>query len=674
MLIAARSGLAQQMWASGLNVLVNQDSHPPGQGRPQDEVWVAINPSNLTNWAASANDYRNTQISNPTISAPGFYASADGGNTWPAANQGVVPFPPVYGTALTFGGDTCVRFDQNSTAFLGYVLYSQNAVSAIDFSDLFLAKSQGAPAGGAYPPVTGQPLNHYRIAVSFRPMMGPFDFVDKPLHDIFRPPNQPAADRVHVAFSHILPGGFPLVGDAERRVFCQTVTWPPGQPAPGFPCPGSAPNLLTPQFPLPGTSVPGGVRVSDATPLVGPWPAPTNFPRNIGATVAAALDGTVYVAWLSFPPTMGDFRGRIMIDRSLAGGCVWNSLPAPAAGSDFMIRDIPNRLEGVPLVTPQGGRLAAGSLPSIAVHPANANIVVVSWSEFVGGQNVNADIWFALSTNGGSAWTTASLPRPEDQWSPSCTIDSNGIIYISYYDRRDDPNNQLMHAGYSYSLDLGVTWIDHRISRWPSNPRYARVRNPGEQFMGDYNGANCRSEAPAGDLLSQTRLAVSWTDNQRIAIQAPLASIDTDVYVAPIAPTSLILGSQTVVAGTPVNLFLDAGVGNAGKTYQLAASSTGTWPGITYEAAQPTMPGGAWGVVLPLTNGSGSGDPYFTLSVIGAPPIFTNFAGVLSALGTATATFLPPLPLAGTTVTFAYLLIEPATWRFASNAVLLRIL
>ena len=109
-------------------------------------------------------------------------------------------------------------------------------------------------------------------------------------------------------------------------------------------------------------------------------------------------------------------------------------------------------------------------------------------------------------------------------------------------------------------------------------------------------------------------------------------------------------------AGGAVSLLLDAGSGNALAPYVVAASGSGTNPGVPLGA-----------VVLPLNP-----DPWFTGSLLLAnSAVFANTFGTLDIAGRAQAQFIVPggnvfAPAIGTDLDFAFALIP---FTFASNPV-----
>ena len=121
--------------------------------------------------------------------------------------------------------------------------------------------------------------------------------------------------------------------------------------------------------------------------------------------------------------------------------------------------------------------------------------------------------------------------------------------------------------------------------------------------------------------------------------------------------TSLSADTNTIsgATGGAVNFTLDAGLGQANRSYFMFSGVSGTVPGTT-------LPGG---VILPINW------DVFTNYVIDqySAPYFTNFLGQLDASGMASAKFdtQGSIGISGFSIYFAFGLYGP--WNFASNAV-----
>lgn len=112
--------------------------------------------------------------------------------------------------------------------------------------------------------------------------------------------------------------------------------------------------------------------------------------------------------------------------------------------------------------------------------------------------------------------------------------------------------------------------------------------------------------------------------------------------------------------GGSAQFAIAAGAAQTGRTYVIGMSLSGTSPGTTFGS-----------VTIPLVFDAATNVGFTLLNT----PFFANFAGVLGANGTASATLnLPPLgvpTLAGQNLSFAAFTISPVT--YASNAVTLTI-
>lgn len=119
---------------------------------------------------------------------------------------------------------------------------------------------------------------------------------------------------------------------------------------------------------------------------------------------------------------------------------------------------------------------------------------------------------------------------------------------------------------------------------------------------------------------------------------------------------------EVLETGDSLDFYLDARPENAGRKYLLVAGLSGTTPGFE-------MPGGT--AMLPVNLDDFT---WFTLLPLMNTPLFQNFAGTLSADGTATCTqasgALPP-GCAGTHIYYAFCLDWP--WEFVSNPLSLEV-
>ncbi|HHH49784.1 MAG TPA: T9SS type A sorting domain-containing protein, partial [Saprospiraceae bacterium] len=73
------------------------------------------------------------------------------------------------------------------------------------------------------------------------------------------------------------------------------------------------------------------------------------------------------------------------------------------------------------------------------------------------------DIYFTKSTDGGDSWTTPIILNDDNeptshQFYPSLHVNEQGVLIVSWYDRRDDLNNIQTHYYMTYSTDGGKSF------------------------------------------------------------------------------------------------------------------------------------------------------------------------------------------------------------------------
>ena len=227
-------------------VQVNKPLESPFPQNKQNEPALAQNPRNPLNLISASNDEVGEPacagpVANPPcgftpgVSVSGFYASQDGGLTWPC--QGIVDLT----AEGEFGfGDPGLSFDSRGSAY--YSMLAHPLTGPDDQIDLVVAKS--TDGGCSYPTAS-------KVNVDGQP-------ADKPAIAVDTHPKSRFRDRIYVAWTES-PRGEP-----DRIVFAR--------------------------------SLDGGLTWSPSTTLSTPPRGPSGV---VSASVAVAPDGTVYVAWLN---------------------------------------------------------------------------------------------------------------------------------------------------------------------------------------------------------------------------------------------------------------------------------------------------------------------------------------------------------------------------------------
>ncbi len=185
-----------------------------------------------------------------------------------------------------------------------------------------------------------------------------------------------------------------------------------------------------------------------------------------GATPAIGPNGEVYVAWSGY--------GKIYFDKSLDGGLTW--------GKDKVIAQ---QEEGWALEYEQLYR--CNGLPFLVTDHSRGkykNRLYLIWGETT--KTNGGEIRLKYSDDGGESWSNTISVNNEhegDQFLPHIAIDeTDGMVYVVYYDRSESPSNLLMNVNVAYSDNGGESFVNKRITPQPFFP-------PGKDvFFGDYNG------------------------------------------------------------------------------------------------------------------------------------------------------------------------------------------
>jgi hypothetical protein len=215
----------------------------------------------------------------------------------------------------------------------------------------------------------------------------------------------------------------------------------------------------------------------------------TKFERVIGAYPAVAQQtaggvtaGTVFDSWHDYA------KNIIYVDKSTNGGVTWGNDVAAATTHAGFGTDI-----GC-----VGGR-AQGPAHALKVGPTGALYLVYADPVTSGRTSRKFDILLTKSTDGGAHWTTPVVLNDDtgssDQFHPTLSVESNGAggdkITVSFYDRRDDPNNCLAYVYATQSTNGGGSWSPN-----------VRMTSAQSNFDGNPNGpGDYSSSTPFGGVV-----------------------------------------------------------------------------------------------------------------------------------------------------------------------------
>ncbi|HEY4683045.1 MAG TPA: sialidase family protein [Candidatus Acidoferrales bacterium] len=143
--------------------------------------------------------------------------------------------------------------------------------------------------------------------------------------------------------------------------------------------------------------------------------------------------------------------------------------------------------------------------PSVAVDN-NTGRVYVAYGNYASGDN---DIYCQFSDDNGQTW---SLPvrvnndafgNGKDQVFGWMTVAPNGRVDVVFYDRRDDPNNTLLHIYYAFSTDGGLSFTNVRVTDTPIDGNAQVPAGLSRPFLGDYIGI----------VSTEKTVRLGWTGN-----------------------------------------------------------------------------------------------------------------------------------------------------------------
>ncbi|MEA3560042.1 MAG: sialidase family protein [Candidatus Thermoplasmatota archaeon] len=187
-----------------------------------------------------------------------------------------------------------------------------------------------------------------------------------------------------------------------------------------------------------------------------------------GSQVEVDLDGIVHVSWIEY-----DMQ-TLRYTRSTNSGQSFETVRTIASVTPLEYY-LPN------------GDYRTPTMCDMAVDTSGGNLsgsIYIAWPDHRTGQG---DILLTSSHDGGDTWTepvkvnNATQARDNDQFFPATTVGYDGSIQIMFYDRRDDPDNDLIGVYFAISYDGGKTFQNIKMCDVPFDGD--NTRGP---FIGDY--------------------------------------------------------------------------------------------------------------------------------------------------------------------------------------------
>jgi len=425
------------------NVQVNQLLAGPFPKNKQNEPSLAQNPTKPLNLIAGSNDEiglpactNTTPSSCPFtagVSVSGFYASMDGGNTWPC--QGLIDLSAFHEYAF---GDPAQAFDSQGNAYYGTLAFpfpptTEELATGLQ-ADFFVAKStDGGCTYSSAARVSGN---------------APAVFDDKDAITADSNPSSPFHDNVYAAWTKFSKQG--IKGFGNDQIYFSR-------------------------------STDGGANWSSPLPL-----SPAHNNNSVGGRQGAAVkvgpDGTVYVVWQDTVNKQTVERLAISHDggatfpgQNITVATVTDDFVNPAPGSSF--------------------RQDARTFPSFSIA-ANGTLYV-AWANRTGDPTSGHAVVLVTHSTNGLKWSAPILAGDvtgRSAFFASVAAGTGKNVNVAFLALDDVPTGTAPGAGVVHydayltqSSDGGANFGSPLlISTATSDPDGSSTNGLGAQFLGDY--------------------------------------------------------------------------------------------------------------------------------------------------------------------------------------------
>jgi hypothetical protein len=156
-------------------------------------------------------------------------------------------------------------------------------------------------------------------------------------------------------------------------------------------------------------------------------------------------DGTVYVSWLLRNVFDLSNRAYVFFSKSADGGDTWSQ---PVRVATIVVNALPNATLAMPINVP-----ALGVDKSSGPNSGTLYLAMNTWT------GTYLRVGVARSTDSGKTWQKPAWVAPpnetHDQFFPWLSVSPEGLVGVSWMDRRNDPNNLLYQPFAAISSDGG---------------------------------------------------------------------------------------------------------------------------------------------------------------------------------------------------------------------------
>jgi hypothetical protein len=487
---------------NGENKADPNDQFGSGEGFPQNETSIAVNPTDPSNVIGGANDYEYA-----VDSLSGAYVSFDGGHTWPYSTH--IPTVITPDRDWLGSGDPAIAFDSEGVAYHATINFSRTTC------DSWIAVSRSTNKGVNWTaPVGGESVGT-GLAVG--------DGIVA--HNGGDDDCQIFHDKEYIA-AGIRPKGVPLVPGTDlahvssNRVY---VTWTRFDFGPAGDTYIESPIVVSYSDDQ-GRHWSEQQVISGAAPfcLFGDPPNACNFDQ-FSVPVVNQNNGDVFVAFENFNT---EAENQYLVVRSKNGGQTWEGPFRAATVFDINYPICP--LTGSQTLDRMCARVNAAG--NIDIDPTSGDLFIALADNRNGSaSDTNTDVFVTKSTNGGKTWSPVNNLTGEsirDQWFPWLSVSPEGTVAVTYFDRRYHAK-QKIDTSLSVSTDGGASFSTHKVTERAWNPDHAFRLGI---FIGDYNGLDTTATT-ALPFWTDARFGESPTEGNNP--YGPQSEVMTDVEPLP---------------------------------------------------------------------------------------------------------------------------------------------
>ncbi len=237
------------------------------------------------------------------------------------------------------------------------------------------------------------------------------------------------------------------------------------------------------------------------------------FTPSGGVQVVAAGSGNVQGAWVTVGPDHAVYAFYYQDDNSSGLNARIMMRKSTDQGQTFGNPVTVTRLGAVGVNGDLGlvGGFRSSAFPQAVVNPVSGDLYMVFDNKGTGSDH--ADVFFTLSTDGGTTWATPMKVNDDttntSQWQPTLAVNPSGSrVAVFWYDRRNDPANDTLIDRYGAigTVTGGSVVFDPNFRVTDTSFPVAFGRDPvvNGVYMGDYDQA----------VADNSYFYLTWEDNR----------------------------------------------------------------------------------------------------------------------------------------------------------------